>query len=129
MIKIGRRAQNAIAIVGYLTECSKDEITGRGTVSSGAVANALGLSNAITAKILSGLSQADIIKGATGPGGGYKLARCPEDITFIEVVSCFETWEGKSRFSSAPLAEKFIFLEDVIKQFLADNDFSTFAAA
>jgi Rrf2 family protein len=43
-------------------------------------------------KALQALSQAGLIEGTLGPSGGYRLARPPERITFLDVV---EAVEGK----------------------------------
>lgn len=43
-------------------------------------------------KALQGLSQAGIVESAMGPSGGYRLARPPAAITFLEIV---EAVEGK----------------------------------
>jgi Rrf2 family transcriptional regulator, iron-sulfur cluster assembly transcription factor len=44
----------------------------------------------VVAKVLTTLSQEGIVNGSPGPGGGYWLARPPEDLSFYEVVSLFE---------------------------------------
>jgi Rrf2 family protein len=41
-------------------------------------------------KILAPLRRAGILDGARGTGGGYSLARKPEEIPLIEVVALFE---------------------------------------
>lgn len=43
-------------------------------------------------KALQGLSQAGLVDGTLGPKGGYRLARPPDLITFLEIV---EAVEGK----------------------------------
>lgn len=44
-------------------------------------------------KALQGLSQDGIVESALGPSGGYRLARSPSDVTFLDVV---EAVEGKA---------------------------------
>jgi len=44
-------------------------------------------------KALQALSQAGIVEGTLGPSGGYRLARAPGQITFLDVV---EAVEGKA---------------------------------
>lgn len=39
------------------------------------------------AKVLQALSQAELIEGRRGVGGGYKLSRAPEDISLLDVVN------------------------------------------
>src|SRR5690242_16581752 len=51
-----------------------------------------GLSKEYLSKALQSLSQAGIVTGNLGPGGGYRLAKPPADINFLEMV---EAVEGK----------------------------------
>jgi Rrf2 family protein len=44
-------------------------------------------------KALQALSQAGLVEGTLGPSGGYRLARGPERITFLDIV---EAVEGKT---------------------------------
>lgn len=55
------------------------------------------------AKVLQQLSAADLITGRRGVGGGYKLARNPEQITLLEVVRAVTTLE---RIRTCPLGIK-----------------------
>ncbi len=41
-------------------------------------------------KALQALSQAGIVEGTLGPSGGYRLARKPSDITFLDIVEAIE---------------------------------------
>ncbi len=41
-------------------------------------------------KALQSLSQAGIIEGTLGPNGGYRLAKAPSEITFLDVVEAVE---------------------------------------
>lgn len=45
-------------------------------------------------KALQALAQAGLIEGTLGPTGGYRLARSPKDISFLDIV---EAIEGKAR--------------------------------
>jgi Rrf2 family protein len=47
-------------------------------------------------KALQALSQAEIVEGSLGPSGGYRLARRPARISFLEIVEAVEG--GASRF-------------------------------
>jgi len=98
-MQVGKTAQNAIAVMSFLAECHRDKT---GLVSSQTVADARRLSKPLAAKILTTLSQAGYVKGATGPGGGYALAKDPETIRFIDVVSCFEV---KTQIMQCPFGE------------------------
>jgi len=41
-------------------------------------------------KALQSLSQAALVEGTLGPSGGYRLARAPENITFLDIVEAVE---------------------------------------
>lgn len=55
------------------------------------------------AKVLQQLSSAELITGRRGVGGGYRLARPPEQITLLEVVRAVTTLE---RIKTCPLGIK-----------------------
>ncbi|MBT8037156.1 MAG: Rrf2 family transcriptional regulator [Verrucomicrobiae bacterium] len=134
-MQIGKTAQNAIAAMSYLAECYRDEL---GPVSSQSVADARGLSKPLAAKILTKLSQIDIVRGSTGPGGGYELAKDPANISLLEVVSCFELqnkvltcpfgedWCGNQ--APCPLHDEIVTLMDDLERFLVENNFGGFAS-
>jgi DNA-binding IscR family transcriptional regulator len=48
------------------------------------------------------LSQAGIVGGSPGPGGGYWLIRAPECISLYDVVALFERVEGNVSYPSGP---------------------------
>jgi len=133
-VQIGKTAQNAVAVVSYLAECSRDN---RGSVSSQAVADARGISKPLAAKILTTLSQYGIVKGSTGPGGGYELAIEPAKINLLDVVKHFEVqnkavmcpfgegWCGN--FDPCPLHDEIMALGANLERFLVENNFGGFA--
>ena len=49
-----------------------------------------GLSPSFLAKILPKLEKAGIVEASEGAGGGYRLARPPEEITFLAIVDALE---------------------------------------
>lgn len=51
-----------------------------------------GLPKEYLSKALQNLSQAGLVTTTLGPGGGYRLARAPSEITFLDIV---EAVEGK----------------------------------
>lgn len=87
MLKIGRLAQQAIAAASYLAEQFDDAAT---RVSAAEIADARDLPRPLVAKVLAQLSQRGITTGTTGPNGGYRLARAPDQITLYDIVSAFE---------------------------------------
>lgn len=133
-MQIGKTAQNAVAAVSYLAECYRDNL---GKVSSQAVADARGLSKPLAAKILTTLSQSGLVKGSTGPGGGYELAVEPSDINLLDVVKHFELqnkavmcpfgegWCGN--YDPCPLHDNIMKLGEDLESFLVTNNFGGFA--
>ncbi len=84
----GKQTETAIAAVSYLAELWRGAGTRR--VSAADIADARGLQRPFVAKLLSALSQAGIVSGSPGPGGGYALAKNPADIRLRDVWLVFE---------------------------------------
>jgi Rrf2 family protein len=63
-------------------------------LSTKALAEFHGLPKEYLSKALQGLSQAGLVHTTLGPSGGYRLARAPTELTFLDIV---EAVEGKSR--------------------------------
>ncbi|MGB0775340.1 MAG: RrF2 family transcriptional regulator [Akkermansiaceae bacterium] len=134
MLQIGKTAQNAIAAMSYLAECHRDK---KGFVSSQTIADARSLSKPLVAKIMTTLSQQGCVKGTTGPGGGYALAKEPGKIKLLDVVSCFELqtkrvmcpfgedWCGNKE--PCPLHDEILALSEDMERFLTENNFGGFA--
>lgn len=62
-------------------------------LSTKALAELHGVPKEHLSKALQALSQAGLVEGTLGPTGGYRLARAPDRITFLDIV---EAVEGKS---------------------------------
>lgn len=91
MTPYGKTAQTAIAAVSRLAEVY-DPVK-RVKLNSADIAGRRHLPQPVVAKVLTILSQAGIVNGSPGPGGGYWLARPPEGVTLHDVVSLFERTE------------------------------------
>jgi len=63
-------------------------------LSTKALAELHGLPKEYLSKGLQSLSQAGLVHSTLGPSGGYRLARPPSKLTFLDIV---EAVEGKSR--------------------------------
>lgn len=87
MLKIGKLAQQAIAAASYLAE-RYDEAATR--ISAREIADARELPRPVVAKVLAQLSLHGITSGSTGPSGGYRLAKSPDEISLHEIVAVFE---------------------------------------
>lgn len=90
MFIYGKTAANAIAIMSYL---SADP--GR-RVGSREIAASRRISPVLTAKLLTQLAAAGLVKGQPGPGGGYTLAQPSESISLLAIASLFEQTDPPS---------------------------------
>lgn len=88
MTPYGKTAQTAIAAVSRLAEVY--DLEKRVKLNSADIADKRNLPQPIVAKVLTILSQAGIVNGSPGPGGGYWLTRSPGELTLFDVVSQFE---------------------------------------
>ncbi|UCD76584.1 MAG: Rrf2 family transcriptional regulator [Phycisphaerales bacterium] len=83
----GKQTECAIAVMSRLAEVWDG---GQVRLTSSELAEARGLSKPIVAKVLSALSQAGLVVGAPGPGGGFSLAMEPREIPINDVFVIFE---------------------------------------
>jgi len=83
----GKQTETAIAALSRLAEVY-DEGTTR--LAANEIAESRGLQKPFVAKILTVMSQAGLVKGSPGPGGGYALAKHPRDIRIFDVYCLFE---------------------------------------
>ncbi len=90
MFIYGKTAANAIAVMSYLAA-----EPGR-RAGSGEIAEARGISRALTAKLLTQLAATGLVSGQPGPGGGYTLAKPARDITLADIIRLFEQTEMPS---------------------------------
>jgi Rrf2 family protein len=91
MTPYGKVAQAAISAASLLAENYSAE--GGRRLNSREIAEKRKLSQAIVAKVLTTLSQAGIVTGSPGPGGGYTLASEPKTVTLQQIVAPFERQE------------------------------------
>lgn len=90
MMRFGKTAQTAISVASLLAEHFEDDDI---VLSSATIAERRDLSQPLVAKLLTILSTAKLVDGARGPGGGYWLAKAPEQIRLCDIVSLFERAE------------------------------------
>jgi Rrf2 family protein len=88
MTPYGKTAQHAIAAVSRLAQVY--DPAKKSKLGSAEIADARGLPRPVVAKVLTTLSQAGLVAGSPGPGGGYWLARPPDQITLHDVASLFD---------------------------------------
>ena len=73
----GRQTETAIAAMSRLSEVYDGGVT---RLSASEIARDRGLQAPSVAKILTTLSQAGLVGGMPGPGGGYALAKEPSEV-------------------------------------------------
>ncbi len=133
MFRYGKLARQAVSAVSYVAECYSVD---GAAVSSVEVSKVREIPKALAAKLLSEAASAGLLKGTTGPGGGYRLARPPEKIFLMDVVGLFERplAESPCPFGSGwcgngdpcPLHDGFVKLEDQCRSFLERTSFAVF---
>lgn len=86
----GKTSTTAITVMTYLAQ-HPDKRCG-----SPEIARARGLSLPLAAKLLTRLATGGLVRGTSGPGGGYILAEDPAQISLWRIVSLFEQMETPS---------------------------------
>lgn len=84
MLRMSKLADYAALIMSQLAKES-DKIS-----SASFLARSLHLSVPVVSKLLKILCQAGLIASVRGAGGGYRLARLPQEIRLVDVVSAIE---------------------------------------
>ncbi len=130
MFIYGKTAANAVAIMSYLAAEPERQ------AGSAEIAASREISRALTAKLLTQLSTAGLVTGLPGPGGGYRLARSPENISLLQIVQLFEqtdapfrcpfgqNWCGKGE--PCPLHDKIVTMNDNNRAFLENTKLDVF---
>ena len=132
----GKQTETAIAALSRLAEVWDE---GRTRLSAVEIADQRGLPRAMVAKILSALSQASLVNGSPGPGGGYALARAPHQIRLREPYDLFER-EDRSNLcpfgggvcgvgEPCALHDRLVGMQRDIRVFLKDTTFEIFRSA
>jgi Rrf2 family protein len=104
-------------------------------VSSREIAESRNLSLPLVAKILTELSRGGLITGSPGPGGGYRLARPPHEISLRDVVDLFERepiagcpygpgWCGVRE--PCPLHNSLVAVQQIVSDYLSHTTFAVF---
>jgi len=134
MFRYGKLARQAVSAMSYLAE--RHERDGP-AISSSEVSRVRGIPVALAAKLLSEAASAGLAWGVTGPGGGYRLAREPENIRLADIVGMFEReldeypcpfgpgWCGNG--NPCPLHDDFLKLEASGRRFLNETTLAVFA--
>ncbi len=81
---VSRKADYAVRAMSYLAHHR-----GR-RVLIDELAQTMAIPRAFLSKIMKELVRGGVVRSQTGPGGGYEIARAPEDITFRQVMEIVE---------------------------------------
>ncbi len=132
----GKATENAIAAMTRLAEVYDG---GETLLSASDIAENRDLQRPYVSKLLSTLSQAGLVTGQRGPGGGFCLARHPRDITLHEVWSLFEREDDSDKCpfgggycgASRPCAlhDKLVALKILMDTTLRETTFEEFRVA
>ena len=132
----GKQTERAIAAMSRLAEVWDD---GKTRLSAVEIADHRGLPRPMVAKILTTLSQAHLVAGSPGPGGGYALARKPSEINFQQVYDLFERIDRSQLCpfgggvcgvgQPCALHERLVSTQRDIKTFLSGTTFEIFRKA
>lgn len=128
-----KTTQNAIAAMSRLAEL----YTGKRVhlASSREIAESRSLPVPLVGKILTELSRAGLVIGSPGPGGGYRLAKPPSEISLKDVAVLFEReneepcpfgpgWCGNK--SPCPLHESLSAMKTNFDDYLTKTTFAVF---
>jgi Rrf2 family iron-sulfur cluster assembly transcriptional regulator len=130
MLAYGQTAANAIAIMSYLAADPSRRSRSR------EIAQARGISQALTAKLLTQLAAAGLVEGLPGPHGGYTLAKRPAEVCLLDIASLFQQiappaacafghgWCGNGE--PCPLHDSLAKLSELNRGFLQETRLSIF---
>lgn len=134
MFRYGKLARQAVSALSYLAEKYSPDAP---AISSAEVGRVRKIPQTLAAKLLSEMASAGLARGTTGPGGGYRLAKAPEDIRLADIVGLFERemeeypcpfgpgWCGTG--NPCPLHNDFLRLEANGRKFLEETTLAVFA--
>ena len=133
MFRYGKLARQAVAAMSYLAERYSPDAA---AVSSAEVGRVRKIPTALAAKLLSEAASAGLARGTTGPGGGYRLSKPPQEIRLADIVGIFERdleeypcpfgpgWCGTG--NPCPLHNDFLKLEASGRKFLEETTLAVF---
>lgn len=84
MIKLSKLSDYAIVVLSRLAS-EKGEVVPTSTLS-----NDTGIPEPTVSKVLKLLAKQEIVISVRGANGGYKMERCPKDITVTEMITALE---------------------------------------
>ncbi len=131
-----KQTETAIAAASRLAEVYDGGTT---RLSATQIADSRGLQRPFVAKILTSLSQAGLVSGAPGPGGGYALARPPKKIRLFDIYRLFEREDTSDACpfgggvcgvgEPCPLHGKLVDVQDAVDRLLHETTLESFREA
>jgi len=132
----GKQTETAIAAMSRLAEVYDG---GRTRLSATEIASSRNLLRPFVGKLLSTLSQAGLVQGSPGPGGGYTLARHPKEIRLYDVFRLFEREDTSTTCpfgggvcgvgDPCPLHDRLVGLKNAVDDVLHGTTFEIFRKA
>lgn len=128
-----KTTQSAIAAMSRLAELWGEPPT---LASSREIAASRNLTAPVLAKVLTVLSRGGLVAGSPGPGGGYRLAKPPNEISLQDVVELFESgptlacpygpeWCGNQ--APCPLHNSLQAMQQITSDFLSNTNLAVFS--
>jgi len=89
-----RNKAASYAVLAMVEIAEKRRAGGPAEMQASDIANRFGLPMAYTAKVLSQLARASLLRSDRGPRGGFQLSRDPEQITLYEIFNAVGAWSN-----------------------------------
>ena len=132
----GKATEYSIAALSRLAEVYDD---GKTRLSAQEIAQDRGLLKPFVGKVLTTLSQAGLVKGSRGPGGGFTLGKHPSEIRIYDVFELFEREENSEVCPfgggicgvgvNCALHDKLAKVQDAVNHVLHETTFEDFRVA
>ena len=136
MLVYGKATETAIAAMSRLAEVYDGGTT---LLTASQIAEDRSLQRPFVAKVLTTLSQAGLVTGSRGPGGGFSLALEPSEICLYDVFVLFEREDEGDACpfgggicgvgDPCPLHEKLVHVQTAVDGVLHETTFEEFRAA
>jgi Rrf2 family protein len=127
-------AEYALRAMAWLATIPRDE-----PVRAKDLSQATGIPSHYLSKVLRRLVLADLLVSQKGQGGGFVLARAPEDIRFLDILRAMDVypdeghcafgWGACSDVHPCPLHESWGWLNDQIRDWAATTTLATVQAS
>ncbi|MEZ5963755.1 MAG: Rrf2 family transcriptional regulator [Planctomycetota bacterium] len=90
MIRISKKADYAVFLLGYLVRAADETGNGQRLVSAQELADHSALNRSLVANLLKDLARKGLLASERGVHGGYRLARTPQEITLKDILDAVE---------------------------------------